>query len=78
MNSERTMVMERWFFKNRRHMIQCPYQPGQLRISKSACQKRHLAAKQMKNMGGDFLNHNFKQGLLPCRDCPIVRNVSFS
>ncbi len=78
MISERTMVMEQWLSRNRRNMIQCPYQPGQLRISKAACKKRHLAANRMQNMGGDFLHQNFKQGLLVCRDCPIVREISFS
>jgi hypothetical protein len=78
MNGGRTMVLEQWLSKNRKHMIQCPYQPGQLRISKSACQKRHLAAHQMQNVGGDFLHYNFRQGLLACRDCPIVRKITFS
>jgi len=73
-------VAENWLTKNQREMITCPYQPGQLKISKNACLKRHRVAQ--KDPGNfireDFFNYTLKKGLSLCRDCQIGRSLAFS
>jgi len=70
-----------WLTKNRREMICCPYQPGQLMISKSACSKRHALSRK-ENFGdimkGDLFNYAYKMGLSVCRDCPIGEKLAIS
>jgi hypothetical protein len=60
-------------------LIDCPFQPGNLKISERACLKRYRAAlnKNIGNGGGEtnftfFLN----QGLLKCQRCPIVKTMA--
>jgi hypothetical protein len=61
-------LVEEWLWKNKRRMIACPFQPGQLRISKHACKKRQAAAKSLE---GEFFRNQHQQGLLTCKRCPI-------
>jgi hypothetical protein len=69
-----------WLTKNRADMFVCPYQPGQLTISKSACSKRHLMGKQedLSNLqkGYDPLNYGFARGLSLCRECSIGKKLA--
>jgi hypothetical protein len=69
-----------WLTKNRGDMFVCPYQPGQLTISKTACSKRHLMGKQedLSNLqkGNDPLNYSLVRGLSLCRECPIGKKLT--
>lgn len=60
-------------------LIDCPFQPGNLKISEKACLKRYRTAlnRSIGNGGGEniftfFLN----QGLLKCQQCPIVKTMA--
>lgn len=56
-------------------LIDCPLQPGNLKISEKACLKRYQIAmdrKIEKNSGEDTFNYFLNQGLLKCQRCPIA------
>lgn len=78
---ESQFTVEEWLASNQQEMISCPYQPGNLMISKSACFKRHMVGRREKLndlMKGDFFHYTFKKGLSLCRDCPIGQKLVFS
>jgi len=67
--------VDEWLFRNRRKMITCPYQPGNLRITPWGCRRRKLQARRedfTDMMKGDYFDYVYKNGLLRCRDCPIT------
>jgi hypothetical protein len=77
----RQLVAEEWLEKNQQEMFYCPYQPGNLMISKNACSKRYWIAHEENNqdfLKGDFFHYSFKRGLSVCRDCPIGKQLSLS
>jgi hypothetical protein len=54
-------------------IIDCPFQPGNLKISKKACLKRRQAARDDRSflsIHNEFFLFTVKQGLLTCRNCP--------
>ncbi len=66
---------EKWLSTNFQEIIECPRQPGNLKISRQACQKRLQAAKgvNFESKGQDDLfKFCVKQGLLKCKDCSLV------
>ncbi|NPV04114.1 MAG: hypothetical protein HPY67_05205 [Syntrophaceae bacterium] len=66
--------IEQWLRRNRRRMIKCPYQPGDLRITLWGCRQRKLQARRedfSDLMKGDYFDYVYKSNLLRCRDCPI-------
>lgn len=66
--------IEEWLQRNRRKIILCPYQPGNLRITLWGCKRRKLQAKRedfSDIMKGDFYDYVYKNGLLRCRDCRL-------
>jgi hypothetical protein len=69
-----------WLARNKGEMIVCPYQPGQLTISKNACSRRHIMGKQEDlgemQKGNDPLNYSYVRGLSLCRECPIGKKLS--
>jgi hypothetical protein len=70
--------VRQWLARNQSKMISCPYQPGQLMISKHACSKRHLTARQENYedlLKGDLFNYSYKSGLVRCRECPIGKKL---
>ncbi len=69
--------VEEWLSRNRRRIISCPYQPGNLRITLSGCRRRRLQARRedfTDMMKGDYFDYVYKNGLLRCRDCRIAGN----
>jgi hypothetical protein len=66
-----------WLARQRETMIQCPYQPGNLIISKTACIKRHTASGRLRTNGitDDFFIHALKHNLIRCQSCPIARDL---
>jgi hypothetical protein len=70
-----------WLTRNQRKMVSCPYQPGQLTISKNACSKRYILGKQENPadlLKGDLFHYTFKRGLSLCRDCPIGKKLALA
>jgi len=60
-------------------MIDCPLQPGNLKITERACLKRYRIAqtRNIENYNGeDIFNYFLNQGLLKCQRCPIVKTMA--
>jgi len=71
--------LDRFLKKNQQDLIECPYQPGHLRISKSACSKRYrLSRKENSTPFGksDLFYFSFRRGLAVCRTCPIGKKLA--
>jgi hypothetical protein len=71
--------IEEWLYRNRGRIIQCPFQPGNLRITQWGCRKRKMRAKMedfTAIMQGDYFDYVYKNGLLRCRDCQIAGTFS--
>jgi hypothetical protein len=71
---ERQLAVKEWLAKNQQEMICCPYQPGNLMISKNACSKRYWTGRKedyQDLMRGDFFHYSYKRSLSLCRACPI-------
>jgi hypothetical protein len=71
--------VEEWLFRNRRKMISCPFQPGNLRITLWGCRRRRWQARRMDLSDiskGDSFDYVYRMGLLRCRDCPIAASSS--
>jgi len=80
MGKSQTEVKE-WLAKNQQEMICCPYQPGNLMISKNACSKRYgMGQKEdyQDLMKGDVFNYAHKRGLSLCRECPIGKELALA
>ncbi|MCB2186533.1 MAG: hypothetical protein KQJ78_08955 [Deltaproteobacteria bacterium] len=68
------MSTEEWLSQNPAALIECPNQPGNLKLSRNACMKRHLTANEPRyaNIGAEpFHVFVFKMNLVPCRNCEI-------
>jgi len=55
-------------------LISCPYQPGNLRISKSACRRRREASfddRLYQSIHNEFFQFTVRQGLKICRNCNL-------
>jgi hypothetical protein len=75
-------TVDAWLKENEERMIECPLQPGQLKISRDACTKRYWVAQEedleetMKRTNNPF-SITLLKGLFLCRDCPIGRHLGF-
>lgn len=60
-------------------LIDCPHQPGNLKISERACLKRYRVALN-RNIGNGYgensFNYSLNQGLLKCQRCPIAKTMA--
>jgi hypothetical protein len=75
------IMAEEWLAKNRREMISCPYQPGQLLISKKICGKRYRMGRRedfSDLMKGNLFNYAYKTGLSLCRNCEVGKKLAVS
>lgn len=69
---------EYWLSANKGDTIDCPYQPGNLKITKNACLKRYQASEKAKLEminHADLFTYTVGQGLLRCKTCPIVQAI---
>jgi hypothetical protein len=60
-------------------LIDCPLQPGNLKISESACLKRYRVAlnRNIENgYGKDIFTYFLNQGLLKCQQCPVAKTMA--
>ena len=63
-----------WMERNTTRLVNCPNQPGNLRLTEESCAKRHEYANdpQWSNVGKEpFHVFVFKMNLKACRDCKI-------
>lgn len=77
------ILAEEWLAQNQQQMLNCPYQPGNLIISKNACLNRYMTGQKIKLnnfrfMNDDFFDYKFKRGLSLCRRCPIGEKIGRS
>ncbi|MBI4764135.1 MAG: hypothetical protein HY787_05975 [Deltaproteobacteria bacterium] len=71
------LLIKEYYSLNQDKMIDCPFQPGNLKISQKACLKRRKAAHRRKVENfrvEDLFNFFISQGLSRCQECPIVEN----
>jgi len=71
------LLIKEYYFLNQDKIIDCPFQPGNLKISKKACLKRHKAAHRKKLETfklENLFNYFVSQGLSRCQQCPIIEN----
>lgn len=71
------LLIKEYYSLNQNKMIDCPFQPGNLKISKGACLKRNKAAHRKKLetfRAEDLFNYFVSQGLSRCQQCPIIDN----
>jgi hypothetical protein len=68
--------VEDWLEENHKEMIDCPYQPGCLKISKASCKRRFLASLYVGDLSGDPMLYGVKKGLLLCGECPIAKKLA--
>ena len=64
-------VEEAWLARNENQLINCPFLPGELRISENACLKRHILASRGKIIKFSDWEKLQRIGLSKCKDCPI-------
>jgi hypothetical protein len=66
--------VESWLQEHPDTLISCPRQPGNLRLSREACAKRHQTANEPRwnNMSAEpHALFVFKMNLIPCRECEV-------
>lgn len=76
MRAVRSLEIEEWLDKSLRDLVDCPHQPGNLKISQSTCIKRYRLAQVMELQavhGEDDFNRYLNTGLSLCRECPMVK-----
>ena len=65
---------EDWLAQNPGVLINCPNQPGSLKLTRESCAKRFLTANEPRwsNIGAEpFHIFVFKMNLVACRKCDI-------
>ncbi len=69
-----TLDVQAWLQNHPEALIECPHQPGNLKLMPAACAKRHQAANEPRwsVIGAEpFPLFVFKMNLVPCRNCQI-------
>lgn len=56
-------------------IIHCPHQPGNLKISRGACGKRHLHSQKSIFFERLLGNNPFVDGFFLCRKCSIGKRI---
>ena len=72
LNSLSTPDVEAWLANNPSHLVECPNQPGNLKISAKSCAKRYQTANEPRwaNIGAEpYPIFVIKMNLIPCRNC---------
>jgi hypothetical protein len=67
-----------WLSANIGELIDCPHQPGNLKITKNACLKRHKASEKTdseKLSQANLFLYTVGQGLLRCKTCSIIEKL---
>jgi hypothetical protein len=74
----RVSASDHWLSLNNGDIIDCPHQPGNLKITRNACLKRYQASAktcpESINQANLFL-YTVGSGLLRCRTCSIVEKL---
>jgi len=71
------LLIKEYYSLNQDKIIDCPFQPGNLKISEKACLKRRKAAHRKKfetYRVEDLFNYFVSQGLSRCQECPLINS----
>ncbi|MEW5914669.1 MAG: hypothetical protein AB1814_19095 [Thermodesulfobacteriota bacterium] len=71
--------VDQWLANHPDFLIDCPNQPGNLRITREACAKRYTTANEPRwaNIGAEpFHIFVFKMNLVPCRKCSMGASLA--
>jgi hypothetical protein len=69
-----TPDIDAWLADNPNYMVDCPNQPGNLKISSASCAKRYQTANEPRwaNIGAEpYPIFVIKMNLIPCRNCEV-------
>jgi hypothetical protein len=78
---ENVAITNFWLSSNVSEIIECPHQPGNLKISRNACRKRLKASEEMTPEmldHSDLFVYSFRYGLLRCKDCSVAGEIPSS
>jgi hypothetical protein len=68
--------LEHWSSSHFIELINCPYQPGNLKISKSCCLKRYAASQKIDSAifnQSTLFYYTIWQGFLKCKTCSVIK-----
>jgi hypothetical protein len=67
----RASTIQEWFLLNRKELIQCPYQLGNLKITRSSClkQRRRSGEWAYGTTSDNYTLFSFENHLKLCRQC---------
>lgn len=71
--------VDAWLASHPDALIDCPHQPGNLKLTRDACAKRYLTANEPRwaNIGAEpFHIFVFKMNLVPCRRCEVGADLA--
>ncbi|MBA4393269.1 MAG: hypothetical protein C0407_06925 [Desulfobacca sp.] len=77
--ASREALVRNYYSSQREKIIDCPFQPGNLKISETACLKRYKAAQRANPetfKTEDIFKYFVSQGLLKCQKCPIIKKTA--
>jgi hypothetical protein len=72
----REMITREFYTRYMDNLIQCPFQPGNLKISEQACLKRKNAAEKRlfePRSSEDLFNYCVSQNLIRCEKCAMTK-----
>jgi hypothetical protein len=75
---ENAPITNYWLTSNVGEIIECPHQPGNLKITKNACRKRLMASETMTQEmldHSDLFVYSFRYGLLRCKTCSVMEKI---
>ncbi|HSO71242.1 MAG TPA: hypothetical protein VLR91_01185 [Thermodesulfobacteriota bacterium] len=69
-------TVQEWFNLNQEELIHCPYQLGNLKITKSSCQKRRRRSGEWDygTTPDNYVLFAFQRHLMVCRECDYLES----
>jgi len=71
MSFDQRLGLNEWALNKQQEVIHCPYQPGELKISKGACPKRFQFSWNIRRERKGIGESSDRRGFSLCRKCPI-------
>jgi hypothetical protein len=70
-NPNREMVIKEWLSSHEEELIECPYQMGSVKITRSSCRKRRQKAQNMITHidHSSYFEYALEQSLILCKQC---------
>ncbi|MBI5582659.1 MAG: hypothetical protein HY892_02440 [Deltaproteobacteria bacterium] len=76
----RVTTVQEWFSRNQEELIHCPYQLGNLKITKSSCLKQRRKSSEWTFTGtaDNYILFAFEKHLEVCRQCDQMESVGLN